>query len=106
MFKLLICTISGAVIALATLQLRQQRLELGYQTNELHEQIRDQQARLWNQQLQVAILTAPNAIRQTVDTYDLKMVPQSPAHQTQQGPSKWIDIDTPGAKKKHRAAGR
>ena len=61
------------------LQLRQQRLELNHQANRLHNQIEAQQAKLWNQQLQIAVYTAPNAISQTVGEHDLKLVPQSPA---------------------------
>ena len=78
MLKLLLCVLSIAVLAALVLQLRQQRQELGYQNSRLHDQIKDQQARLWNQQLQIAICTAPNAITRTVDTHDLKMVPRSP----------------------------
>jgi len=54
MVKLLICTLSAAALAACVLQLRQQRLQINYQTAELHDQIREQQARLWNQQLQIA----------------------------------------------------
>ena len=78
MIKLLVCLFSAAVIAVALLQMRQQRLELRYQTKELHDQIRDQQAKLWGQQLQIATYTAPNAISKTVDGHRLKMVPEAP----------------------------
>ncbi len=78
MIKLLICLFSAAGLAVTVLQLRQQRLELGYQNAELHEQIRSHQAKLWDQQLQIATFTAPNAITNTVDTHSLKMVPQGP----------------------------
>jgi cell division protein FtsL len=75
MIKLLLCLGSGALLAIALLQLRQQRLDLERQETELHQQIRSQEARLWNQQLQIAVFTAPNAIAQTVNTHHLKMVP-------------------------------
>ena len=78
MIKLLICIASGAALAVCVLQLRQQRLELGYQNAELHEQIRSHQSRLWDQQLQIATFTAPNAIANTVNAHDLKMVPRQP----------------------------
>jgi cell division protein FtsL len=78
MLKLLLCLVTTMLLAVLLLQLRQQRLELNYQTNKLHAQIEAQQARLWNQQLQIAIYTAPNAIVQTVANNDLKMVPQTP----------------------------
>jgi cell division protein FtsL len=78
MLKLLICLISGLIIAVLTLQLRQQRMEVNYQTSRLHNQIHAEQARLWNQQIQIAVATAPNAISQTVDYHALNMIPRSP----------------------------
>ena len=92
MLKLLICIVSAAVLAALLLQLRQQRQELGYQNSRTHDQIKDQQARLWNQQLQIAVYTAPNAIRQTVSNHDLKMVPQAPLPR---GRTYWIDVNVP-----------
>ena len=92
MLKLLLCVLSAAVLAGLVLQLRQQRQELGYQNSRLHDQIKDQQAKLWNQQLQIAVYTAPNAITQTVNTHDLKMVPQAPLPR---GRTHWIDVDKP-----------
>ena len=75
MVKLLICTLSAAALAACVLQLRQQRLEVNYQTAELHDRIREQQAKLWNQQLQIAVFTAPNAIEKTVKGDQIDMVP-------------------------------
>jgi len=92
MLKLLLCVVSAAVLAAMVLQLRQQRQELGYQNSRLHDQIKDQQARLWNQQLQIAVYTAPNAITQTVKTQDLKMVPQAPLPR---GRTHWLDVPKP-----------
>ncbi len=77
MVKLLVCLLSGLVISIAQLQLRQQRLNLNYQANQLHNQIEAQQAKLWNQQMQISVYTAPNAIAQTVGALPVKMVPQS-----------------------------
>ena len=78
MLKLLLCLTTSLGIAVLVLQLRQQRLELNYQANQLHNKIEDQQAKLWNQQLQIAIYTAPNAITRTVGDHNLSMVPLSP----------------------------
>src|SRR3954462_6871973 len=78
MLKLLLCLLSSVAIAIVMLHLRQQRLELNHQANLLHNQIEAQQARLWNQQLQIAVYTAPNAISKTVGDHSLKLVPQSP----------------------------
>src|SRR5437762_10796208 len=79
MLKLLLCLLCAVLIAVLMLHLRQQRLELNHQANLLHNQIEAQQARLWNQQLQIAVYTAPNAISKTVGDHSLKLVPQSPA---------------------------
>jgi len=96
MIKLLICTLSAAALATCVLQLRQQRLQTNYQTAELHEQIRGQQARLWNQQLEIATYTAPNAISHTIDGHNIKMVPQAPLPR---GRTHWIDVEpTPSAR--------
>src|SRR2546425_12960113 len=89
MLKLFLCLFSAVLIAVLMLHLRQQRLELNHQANKLHNQIESQQARLWNQQLQIAVYTAPNAISKTVGEKDLKLVPQSPLHV---GPSNWMDV--------------
>jgi cell division protein FtsL len=87
--KLLICLISAALIAICVLQLRQQNLQLGHQCNELSGKIRGRQAKLWSQQLQIAVYTAPNAISQTVANHDLKLVPQTPPPA---GKPNWIDV--------------
>ena len=88
MLKLLLCLAFAVVLAAVMLQLRQQRLELDHQANLLHNKIEAQQAKLWSQQLQIAVYTAPNAISKTVGDKNLKLVPQSPQHV---GPSNWMD---------------
>lgn len=86
MIKLLLTLVFSLLLAGLLLDLRQQRLELNYQTNKLHNEIRDTQTKLWNQQLQIATFTAPNAISQTVGDHDLNMVSISPL------PAKhWLD---------------
>jgi len=76
MLRLLICLISAAFLGFFMLQLRHQQLELGYETAGLHEKIKNQQGKLWNQQLQIAVYTAPNAIERTVKDGRIEMVPQ------------------------------
>ena len=88
MVKLLICTVSAALLAACVLQLRQQRQALGYQQTELHDRIKSQQAKLWDQQLRIASYTSPNAISHPVDSHKLDMVPQSPLPR---GPASWMD---------------
>ena len=93
MLKLLFCLLSSLLLAVLVLHLRQQKLELAHQANQLHNDIEALQARLWNQQMRIAIPTAPNAIAKTVDGHDLKMVPRSSAPMTA---GAWVDRD-PGA---------
>jgi cell division protein FtsL len=88
MLKLLICLVCAVLIAVAMLHLRQQRLELDHQANLLHNQIEAQQAKLWNQQLQIAVYTAPNAISKTVGDHSLKLVPRAALTAKQ---TSWID---------------
>src|SRR5882762_7993003 len=88
MLKLLLAIFTSVLLAVLILHLRQQRLELNHQANLLHNQIEAQQARLWNQQLQIAVYTAPNAISKTVGDHSLKLVPQSPARASVVN---WID---------------
>ena len=92
MIKLLICIFSASIIALLLLQLRQQHLELSHQTARMHDQIRSRQAKLWDQQVQIAIYTAPNAIQRTVDAHSLKLAPQQPLPG---GKQSWIDVSRP-----------
>ena len=89
MLKLVICLVSSALVAICLLQLRQQNMQLGNQCNELHNRIRGRQSKLWSQQLEIAVYTAPNSIQQTVANHDLKLVPQSPPPA---GKRHWIDV--------------
>ena len=89
MLKLMLCLFAAAAIALTLLQLRQQHMELSHQTAELHDQIRNRQARLWDQQIQIAIYTAPNAIQRTIDAHSLNLQPQRPVPGTKRS---WIDV--------------
>ena len=92
MVKMLICLLSATALAVMTLQLRQQRLELNYKISQLHRQIESHQARLWNQQLQIAVYTAPNAIEHTVNTHDLKLVPRAPVKRGELATgAAWVD---------------
>ncbi|HMB95310.1 MAG TPA: hypothetical protein VKK61_04655 [Tepidisphaeraceae bacterium] len=86
--KILLTLVFTMFIAVALLQLRHQRLELNYQTNKLHDEIRRSQSKLWNQQLQIAVYTAPNAIQKTVGSQNLNMVAASPLPGDQ---THWID---------------
>ena len=78
MIKLLLCILSATVLAVLVLQLRQERMELNYQINLMHDDIEDLQTQLWQQQIQIAIATAPNSIAGTIGKHELQM---TPAHQ-------------------------
>jgi len=73
MVKLFLCLFCSVATAVAILELRQQQLNLTYQSNKLHNEIEATQAQLWNQQLSIAVCTAPNAIAKTVKEQDLKL---------------------------------
>jgi cell division protein FtsL len=88
MLKLLICLISSMAVAVCLVQLRQQRLELNHQTSQLHNEIESRQARLWNQQLQIANVTAPPALQAALDKQDLKLTNLAPIDTA---PVSWID---------------
>ncbi len=86
MIKLLICLCTGVVLGLFMLNLRHQQLELRHQNAELHDKIEARQARLWNQQLEIATFTSPNAINATVKGQKIDMVPQFLTHR-----ANWIE---------------
>ena len=88
MLKIILCMSFAIILAVLTLHLRQQKLEIAHQANDLHNQIESLQARLWNQQVRIAIPTAPNAISQTLRSQELQMVQQN---QLPNGKSNWID---------------
>jgi cell division protein FtsL len=90
MLKLFLCLLSALLLAVVVLHLRQQKLELAHQANQLHNQIESLQAKLWNQQMRIAIPTAPNAIARTVDGHDLKMGPRAPVPASMNG---WVNRD-------------
>ena len=93
MVKLIVCLVCGMATAVCILQLRHQRLELAHQCDDIHNRIVISQIKLWNQQLQIAILTAPNAIALTVQQHDLTLVPSKPFVPANVEPSRNIDGD-------------
>lgn len=78
MIKLVLCLLCVMTVAVVTLQMRQQELELKHRAAMLQGKIEAQQPKLWSQQLQIATLTAPNAIRETVGN-ELDLVPEHEA---------------------------
>ena len=90
MIKLLLCLVASMATAVCLVQLRQQRLELNHQTSELHNQIESRQARLWNQQLQIADMTAPYAVREAISKQNLQLTPLAP---TSESPTALANLD-------------
>jgi cell division protein FtsL len=78
MIKLLICLLATMATAACLMQLHQQRLELNHETSQLHNAIESRQARLWNQQLQIAKVTAPPAVKSVITREELRLTPLSP----------------------------
>ena len=77
MIKLILCLGCGMLMAVVMLQLRQQELELRHQAADLQIKIQNHQAKLWQQQLEIAVYTAPNAVTKFVQQQDLKLVPEA-----------------------------
>ena len=92
MLKLLLSLFGGLVLAVLVLQLRQQWLNLNYQTNRLHGEIESHQAELWNQQMRIAEATAPDAIAARVRD---DKIPLAPADHP--GSNNWIAEPRPQA---------
>lgn len=83
MLKLIICIFSAIAIALAMLHLQHQKMVLNYRTNQAHKSLQNLQIELWNQQLQVAIDTAPNAIERTVGSHKIELKTAAPSEPVQ-----------------------
>ena len=79
MLKLVLCLMCGMLTGALLLQLRQQHLHLEYETNRLHNQIEATQAQLCNQQLSIAVCTAPNALAAAAKGENLKLTASPPA---------------------------
>lgn len=75
MIKLLISLCFGLVLAAVMLQLRQENLNLNFQSSRLHSQIEARQAQLWSQQLRIAEETAPNAIAAKLNEDKILLAP-------------------------------
>jgi len=75
MVKLLICILCGVLLMSGILLLRQQNRDSAHAIARLHREIKTHQITLWNQQLQIAMATAPNAIERTVGLHELQLVP-------------------------------
>jgi hypothetical protein len=86
MLKLLLCLLCGSATAAALLELREQRLNLTLEIDRLHNQIESCQAQLWNQQLSIAVATAPNSLAAATHGKDLKLSSGNTANKRS-----WVD---------------
>ncbi len=93
MVKLLLCIFSAIAIALSMHHLQHQKMVLNYRTNQAHKSLQNLQIELWNQQLQVAIYTAPNAIERTVGSHKIELKPANPTEQAQPASSSSSDAE-------------
>jgi cell division protein FtsL len=93
MLKLLICLLASVATAVCLVQLRQQRLELNHQCNQLHNAIESRQSRLWNQQLQIATDTTPDRIRQRIEAQHLQLQALAPKGTAA---TNWVDSGISG----------
>jgi hypothetical protein len=89
MIRLLLCLLTALGIATALLLIRQQRLQLRHDQNVAHARIVDMQRVLWQQQLQIAVDTAPEALRRVRQM----QANRPPADVRPEGPSDWSDLD-------------
>jgi len=80
------------VMAVVMLQLRQQELELRHQAADLQIKIQNHQAKLWQQQLEIAVYTAPNTVTKFVQQQDLKLVPEA---QLPAAAGDWVNTPVP-----------
>jgi hypothetical protein len=85
MIKLLTCLFAAIALGVTMLQTRQQRLELNYQINTLHNQVQSQQSKLWSQQLQIAVYAGTPSIARSIQANALPMVPATSPQQTGPG---------------------
>ncbi len=92
MIKLLLCLLVFVATAVCLVQLRQQRLELNHECNQLHDTIESRQSRLWNQQLQIAAATTPQKIARQVENQHLRLEPLAPRGESA---TNWIDSVAP-----------
>lgn len=90
MVRLLLCLLVGAGIGITLLMIRQQRLELQYESNEIHDEMLDTQRQLWRQQVQIAAATAPAALESVLAHHQFETEPTNP---TQELPDEWDVYD-------------
>jgi len=75
MYKLALCILfmlGGGAVMLA---LRHQELEINHRIVALQSRIQSRQARLWNQHVQIGIVTSPEAVRRSISE-DMALVPE------------------------------
>lgn len=90
MVRILLCLLVGAGIGITLLMIRQQRLELQYEANELHDRMLETQRQLWRQQVQIAAATAPAALETVLANHAFETEPEDA---TRELPDEWDVFD-------------
>ena len=76
MLRLLLALICGLGIAVTLLLMRQQRVELQHECNQIHDGMLVAQTKLWRQQVQIAAAVAPGALKAVLADHELRVVPE------------------------------
>jgi hypothetical protein len=79
MLRLLLALFAGLAIAGTLLMMRQQRLLLQHECNQIHDDMLDMQAQLWRQQVQIATAVAPGALKAVLADHELRAAPDGQA---------------------------
>ena len=88
MLKLLLCLVAITAMAVCLVQLRQRRLDLSHEASQLHAAVEARQAKLWEQQVRLAAVTAPPAVGRSADGHHLTLIPVKPIGIA---PTGWVD---------------
>lgn len=86
MVRILLCLLVGVGIGITLLMIRQQRLELQYESNKIHDEMLDTQRQLWRQQVQIAAATAPAALDTVLANHEFETEPEDA---TRELPDEW-----------------
>ena len=89
MLRLLLCIFVGSAIGVTLLMIRQQRLELQYESNAIHDKMLQTQRQLWRQQVQIAAATAPAALENVLANHRLETGPVLAEHRVSDLPDDW-----------------
>ena len=90
MLRLLLALLAGLAIAGTLLLMRQQRLLLQHECNEIHDEMLVMQTQLWRQQVQIAAAVAPGALKAVLADHELRGTPNGDVA----SPGPWDHLST------------